>query len=695
MSLVNYETRGSIAVITVHNPPVNALSVGVPRGIVEALETGNADNAVRAFVLIGAGRGFIAGADIREFGKPLPPGEPTLHDTISAFETSAKPVVAAIHGNALGGGLETAMGCHYRVSVANANLGQPEVKLGFPPGAGGTQRLPRLIGMRKALDMVVGGSPIKASEGQTLGLIDRVIDGDLLTGAIEFAEDMLAKRDAHPTVGERALVIEEPDLFEKKRKAIARRAGGRRAPYACIECLEAAATLSFREGLAREHAIFEEMVASDESNAMRHIFFAERQASKIPGLPKGMTPRAIESGAVIGAGTMGVGIAMSFASAGIPVLITDNQQESLKRGMQTVVRNYAATVKKGRLTQSDMDRCMALITPAAALDDVRDADMVIEAVFEEMSLKKEMFKRLDGICKPGAIIASNTSYLDINEMAAETRRPELVLGTHFFSPANIMRLVEVVRTTSCSDETLATTMALVKRMRKIGVVSGVCDGFIANRMAVGYRREAWFLLEEGALPHDIDRVMESFGMAMGPLAVGDLAGLDIGWRKRRAEEGTRDPNVRYSTVADRLCEQGRFGQKTGGGFYRYEEGSRTRQRDETVEQMIVDLSAELGIERRPIGDDEILERCLYPLINEGAKILEEGIALRASDIDITWVTGMGFPDYRGGPMFYAEQKGLPEVYKTMCRYQEQQGDLWQPSALLRDLAESGRSFSDR
>ncbi len=692
MSLVNYAVEGSVAVITVDNPPVNALSIGVPRGIVEGLARGNADDAVAAFVLQGAGRGFIAGADIREFGKPHPPGEPSALDTIDALEASHKPVVAAIHGNALGGGLEVAMGCHYRVAVADANLGQPEIKLGFPPGAGGTQRLPRLVGMQKAIDMVIGGAPIKASEGHALGLIDAIIEDDLVAGAVAFAERMVAERTSHQIVGDRPVTLEDPALFEQTRSAIARRARGRRAPYACLECLEAAAALPFRAGLAREREIFEACVASEESAAMRHVFFAERQANKIPGLAKDVRPRAIERAAVVGAGTMGVGISMNFANAGIPVTLIDNDQAALDRGLATVERNYAATVSKGRLAEAEMTRRLGLITGSLELAAAGNADMVVEAVFEDMPLKKEMFRKLDGLCKADAIIASNTSYLDVDALVAETGRTGSVLGMHFFSPANVMRLLEIVRTETCSDETLATVMALAKRMRKVGVVSGVCHGFIGNRMLEGYLREAAFLIEEGALPHDVDRVMTEFGMAMGPFAVSDLAGLDIGWRKRKAAAATRDPNERYAIVADRLCEQGRFGQKTQAGYYRYEEGSRRPERDEAVESLIVEASRELGITRRAIGNDEILERCLYPLINEGAKILEEGIALRASDIDIVWITGYGFPDYRGGPMFYADQRGLAHILTAIRRYQSEHGDAWKPAARLVELAESGGRF---
>ncbi len=694
MSLVEYEVRGAIGVIAVNNPPVNALSIGVPRQIIESLAAGNADTRVTAFVLCGKGRGFVAGADIREFGKPRPEGEPDLRDTIAAIEASPKPVVAAIHGNALGGGLELAMGCHYRVAAADASLGQPEVKLGIPPGAGGTQRLPRLIGFEKALDMIVDGTPIRASEGHGLGLIDEIVHGDLGAGAAHFAEHAAAARSVHPRARESAAKPKDPMLFERKRESIARRAGARRAPYACIDCVEAAA-LPFHEGIARERAIFEECVASSEAAAMRHVFFAERAAGRVPGLEKDAA-RAIETAAVIGGGTMGRGIAIAFADTNIPILLMDADEDALQRAQAAVARSYAAAVAKGRLGQAEADRRAGLISYTLRPEDAGDADLVIEAVFEDLPLKKKTFRRLDGLCKPDAILASNTSYLDIDAMAAETGRPERVLGMHFFSPANVMRLLEVVRTATCSDETLATVMALAKRLRKVAVVSGVCDGFIANRMAVGYRREAWFLLEEGALPHQVDRVMTEFGMAMGPFAASDLAGLDIGWRKRKADEATRDKTLRYSPVADRLCEAGRFGQKTGAGFYRYQAGSRAPQRDEAVERLIAALSRELGIERRSIDDAEILARCLLPIINEGARILEEGIALRASDIDIAWVAGMGFPDYRGGPMFHADTMGPADVYDAVRRHHEQTGDVrWQPAARLRDLAEGGGRFGEQ
>ena len=693
MSLVNYQVDGNVAVITVDNPPVNAVSMGVPRGVIDHLKSANQDSAVAAVVLCGAGRGFIAGADIKEFGTSYPDGEPNLVDMIMALEASAKPVVAAIHGNALGGGLETAMGCAYRVAVPGANLGQPEVKLGLPPGAGGTQRLPRLVGMPKALDMIVGGAPIKASEGFEHGLIDRLCEGDLVADAVTYAREQVASKSSHPVVGQLAITLDDDNIFDTYRKSIARRAGGRQAPYDCIDCLQAAAELPFAQGLARESEIFYAAMASVESNAMRHVFFAERQAAKIPDVPKDVTPAEIQSAAVMGAGTMGGGIAMNFANAGIPVILLDQGQEFLDRGMATIEKNYAATVRKGRLSQEAMDRCLSLITPTLDVEDVKDADMVIEAVFEEMDIKKEVFQRFDAICKPGTILASNTSYLDVNELAAMTQRPQHVLGTHFFSPANVMRLLEIVRTDSVDHQTLATVMGLARRMRKVAVVSGVCKGFIGNRMLEGYFREAAFLIEEGALPQDVDRVMVEFGMAMGPFAVSDLAGNDIGWRKRKAEAHVRDNAVRYSCIADQLCELGRFGQKTQAGYYRYEEGSRAPIPDPEVEALIVQASAAASIERRSIDDQEILERCLYPLVNEGAKILEEGIAARASDIDTVYVNGYGFPDYRGGPMFYADSVGLDAVNAAVERYQQQHGDIWRPAQLLTRLANTGSTFN--
>lgn len=694
MALVKYSVERTVGVITVDNPPVNAVSIGVPRGVIEHLAAANHDDAVKAVVLTGAGRGFIAGADIKEFGKPRPPDEPTLRDMIGALEGSSKPVVAAIHGNALGGGLETAMGCHYRCVTEDARLGQPEVKLGLPPGAGGTQRLPRLVGMAKALQMIVVGAPISAREGFEHGLVDKLVDADLVAESIEFAEHMVAERDTHTRVRDRSIDRGAPSIFEEFRQSIEHRAGGRRAPYACIECLEAAASLPFDEGITREREIFDACMASVESQAMRHVFFAERQVAKIPDLPKETPTRPIVRAAVIGAGTMGSGIAMNFANAGIPVLLLDQEQSFLDRGLRNIEKNYASTVRKGRLTEEQMSKRLSLISPTLDIEDLREVDMVVEAVFEEMPIKLEVFKRLDEICKPGAIIASNTSYLDVNELARATSRAQDVLGTHFFSPANVMRLLEIVRTDACSREVLATVLALAKQMRKVGVISGVCNGFIGNRMLEGYLREAAFLIEEGALPKQVDRVITEFGFPMGPFAVSDLAGLDIGWRKRKADAATRDPKARYSVISDRLCEQGRFGQKTRAGYYRYESGSRVPIPDEPIETLIVEASRELGIERREIDDREILTRCLYPLINEGAQILDEGIAQRASDIDIVWINGYAFPDYRGGPMFYADTVGAAPIYDQLCRYQERHGDIWQPAPLLKRLAENGESFAD-
>ena len=692
MPFTRYELKPGIAVITLDNPPVNAISIGVPREIMSQLDQANADPDVKAVVLAGAGRGFIAGADIREFGKPRDPEEPTLRDLISALEASAKPVFTAMHGSVLGGGLELAMACHYRCATRDATLGQPEVKIGIPPGAGGTQRLPRLVGMKKALDMIVSGDPISAEDALNHGLIDHLVGADLVSEVCGYAASVVAAGDDHPRACDRELQLDDPDIFDAYRKSIERRAHGRRAPYACIECLESAVELPFADGLRREREIFDVCMMSDEAKALRYVFFAERQAGKVPGVDKSTALRDLKEAAVIGAGTMGGGITMNFANAGIPVRILDQTQDALDRGIATITKNYASTVSKGRLSQTDMDARLALITPTLEFSELGNADIVVEAVFEEMPIKLETFKQLDALCKPGAILASNTSYLDVNEIALSTSRADDILGMHFFSPANVMRLLEIVRTDTCSKEVLATVMALAKRMGKVGVVSGVCHGFIGNRMLEGYFREAAFLIEEGATPSQVDAVMTNFGMPMGPFAVSDLAGLDIGWRKRKAGEAVRNKAERYSTVADSLCEMGRYGQKTQAGYYRYEPGNRTPVPDKVVDAVIVEAAAAAGIERRAIGDDEILSRCLYPLINEGALILEEGIAARASDIDTVWVNGYGFPTYRGGPMFYADTVGAKPIYDTVCHYHQLHGDIWRPAPLLKRLAESGGSF---
>ena len=694
MSLVKYEKRGGVGLVLVDNPPVNAFSVGVPRGIMDALADAAADDEVRAVVVAGSGRTFIAGADIKRLGA-WPEGEPNLRDAIVACEASEKPVVAAIHGHALGGGLELAMACHYRVCTADARLGQPEVIIGVPPGAGGTQRLPRLVGVEKALRMILSGTPIAGSEAARIGLVDRAVEGGLIDEALAFAAERARSGGPHPKVRDRQARLDDPGIFDATRKQIERRARGRRAPYACIECVEAAVQLPFDEGLAREYEVFDVQVRSPEAAALRHVFFAERQIGKVPGVGKDVALRDIREGAVIGAGTMGSGIAMNFANAGIPVKLFDVGREQIDGAMAAIERNYASTVSKGRLSEKAMGERLARITPVLELDAVASADFVIEAVFEEMALKLETFARLDEICKPGAIIASNTSYLDVNRIAAATARASQVLGTHFFSPANVMRLLEVVRTDSVGDEVLATALALGRRMGKVPVVSGVCHGFIGNRMLEGYLREAVFLVEEGALPQDVDRVLTDFGFPMGPFAVSDLAGLDIGWRSRREHRAAEDERRYSGTIGDRLCERGRFGQKTGSGYYRYESGSRAPIPSPEVEALIMEVSAELGIERRAIADDEILSRCIYPLVNEGANVLDEGVALRAGDIDIVWLNGYGFPGHRGGPMHYADSIGIEGIYRSVCRYHDTHGAWWEPSPLLRRMAEEGSTFAER
>lgn len=674
------------------NPPVNALSVGVRRGLVECLQEALADEEAKAVVVKCAGRTFIAGADITEFGRPLE--EPGLDVVIRSLEQSPKPVIAAIHGTALGGGLETALGCHFRLAAPSAQLGLPEVKLGIIPGAGGTQALPRLIGVKPALEMITSGEPVKAARAKELGLVDEIID-EQLDGAGAFAEKVVAENVPLRRISELTISTDgAAELFAEFRKELAKSRRGFDAPQRCVDAVEAATRLPFEKGLEKEREIFIECLGSTQSAAQRHIFFAERQVSKIPDVPKDTPVKAIGTAAVVGAGTMGGGIAMNFANAGIPVYVLEVSQEALEKGLAVVKKNYAASVSKGRMSQAEMDKRMGLIRPVLSYDELRDVDIVIEAVFEEMDIKKEVFQKLDAVCKPDAILATNTSTLDINEIAAATSRPQQVIGTHFFSPANVMKLLEIVRGGKTSKEVIATAMALAKTIRKVGVLVGVCDGFVGNRMIHHYLREAMFLLEEGALPPQVDRVLYDFGMPMGPFQMSDLAGLDVGWRIRKRQAATRPKDERYSAIADKLCERGRFGQKTGAGFYRYEPGNRVPIPDPEVEALIVAESEARGIPRREIGDQEILERCIYPLINEGARILEEGIALRASDIDVIYVYGYGFPVYRGGPMFYADTVGVDVVYETICRYHERHGKLWEPAPLLTRLAEKGQSFAD-
>jgi 3-hydroxyacyl-CoA dehydrogenase len=688
---VSLERRGRVAVLTVDNPPVNALSQHVRQGLRDGLRQAGSDSAVAAVVLACAGRTFIAGADITEFGKP--PQEPALSEVLDAIEQGAKPVVAAIHGTALGGGLEVAMTCHWRVGVRAARLGQPEVKLGLLPGAGGTQRLPRLVGVEKALSMIVSGDPIGGEEAHRLGLLDELVEGDLTTAAVAFAERVVAEgrplrrvRDLDDKI---AAARGKPELFAEFRKSVARQTRGFRAPEACIKAVEGAVSLPFAQGLARERELFVELLNSPESKAQRYFFFAERESAKIPDVPADTPTRAINKVAVIGAGTMGGGIAMSFANVGIPVTVVEVAREALDRGLGIVRKNYEATASRGRLTSADVERRMGLIRGSIDFADVADADMVIEAVFEEMPLKKEVFARLDKVARPEAVLATNTSTLDVNEIAAATRRPESVIGTHFFSPANVMRLLEVVRGAKTSKTTIATAMAVGRRIGKVPVLVGVCHAFVGNRMLHQRGREAERLLLEGALPQQVDKVLYEFGFPMGPFAMGDLAGLDVGWRARKAR-GTRAP------VADRLCEMGRFGQKTGSGFYRYEGSDRTPRPDPEVERLIAEIARQEGVTRRQIPDAEILERLLYPMVNEGAKILEEGIAIRASDIDVIWVYGYGWPVYRGGPMYWADHIGLKVIRDRMPELERRTGDeRWRPAGLLSRLADQGASFLPR
>ena len=687
---VDLGTRGRVVVLTVDNPPVNALSQHVRKGLHDGIKQAIADGAVQAIVIVCSGRTFIAGADITEFGKP--PTEPSLHSVLDMIEGSPKPVVSAIHGTALGGGLEVTLACHYRVGVKSARFGLPEVKLGLLPGAGGTQRLPRVVGPQKALQMIVSGDPIGADEALRVGLIDEIVDGDDLTAAgVAFAERILSERRPLRKIRDLDAKIApargKPEIFAEFRKSVARQTRGFRAPENCIKAVEAAVNLPFAEGIKRERELFVELLSSPESKAQRYFFFAEREAAKIPDVPADTPAKDIKKAAVIGAGTMGGGIAMNFANAGIPVTVVEVAPEALERGLGLVRKNYEATASRGRLTPADVDKRMGLITGTTDFKAVADADIVIEAVFEEMPIKKEVFAKLDAICKPDAVLATNTSTLDVDEIASATKRPESVVGTHFFSPANVMRLLESVRGKKSSKTTIATAMSVGRRIGKVPVLVGVCYGFVGNRMLHQRGLQAEKLILEGAAPHQVDRVLTDFGFPMGPFAMGDLAGLDVGWRIRKGR-GVKAP------VADRICELGRFGQKTGAGYFKYEKGDRTPIPDPEVEKIIVDVATSMGITRRPIGDDEILQRLLYPMINEGAQILEEKIAIRASDIDVIWVYGYGWPVYRGGPMFWADSIGLKTLRDRLLGFKKQSGDaFWTPAPLLDRLANEGKGFT--
>src|SRR5215469_10817548 len=674
---------GEVAVVATDNPPVNALKHEVRSGLTEALAQVRDDGAVKALVVGCAGRTFFAGADITEFGKP--PQPPGLHDVIAAIEAMPKPVVAALHGTALGGGFELALACHFRVAVPGARVGLPEVKLGLLPGAGGTQRLPRLVGPEKALRMIVTGEPIGAAEAKADGIIDEIVEGDLTTAAIAFARRVVAEDRPLRLVRDREdKLIGEG--FADAAEALTRRLRGRDAPAACVEAVRNAIVLLFDDGLKRESELFRTLVGGDQSKAKRHVFFAEREAAKVPDMPDAAKPRSIAQGAVIGAGTMGGGIAMCFANAGIPVTIVETGRDLLQKGLDRVAANYRTSISRGGLDAGEMDRRMGLITGVTELDAIAGADVVIEAVFEEMDIKKRVFTDLDRIAKPNALLATNTSTLDVDEIARATARPQEVAGLHFFSPANVMRLLEIVRGAQTSFGALATAIALGRRLGKVPVTVGVCYGFVGNRMLARRSVETERLLLEGALPQEVDAAVTGFGFPMGPCAMMDLAGLDVGWRIRKGRG-------EHALIEDALCEAGHFGQKTGKGYFRYEGGSRTPLPDAEVEKIILDAASRLGINRRPIGEEEIVERMVLPMINEGARILEEGIAARPGDIDVIWVYGYGWPVWRGGPMHYADQLGLAHIRERLTYYADQsRGETLRPAPLLQRLAGQGRGF---
>jgi len=686
-SVTDLSVEDGIAILTINNPPVNALGHAVRDGIVQGMQKANADAAVKAVVLICEGRTFHAGADITEFGKP--PVAPWLPEVVEEIENVSKPTVAAIHGTALGGGLEVALGCHYRVAVPSAKCGLPEVHLGLLPGAGGTQRLPRVVGPQKALEMVTSGAHIDAKTANAAGLIDEIVpEGTLRASAIAFAKKVLAENRPLKKVRDMNEKVEaargKPEIFADFRKANARKFRGFLAPEYNIRAVEAAVNLPFDEGMKLERTLFQEAMGGVQSAAQRYVFFAEREVWKIPDLPADTPTLPIAKVGIIGAGTMGGGIAMNFANAGIPVTIVETKQEALERGLGVIRKNYETTAKRGKLKPEDVEKRMGLLTGTLELEKLADCDLVIEAVFENMDVKKEVFGKLDRIVKQGAILASNTSYLNVNEIAAATSRPEWVLGLHFFSPANVMRLLEVVRGEKTSKQVIATAMQLAKKIGKIGVLVGVCHGFVGNRMLAARQAQAQAMLLEGAMPWDVDKPLYDFGMPMGPFAMGDLAGLDIGWSKETSKS---------STVREVLCEMDRRGQKTGAGFYDYDE-QRNAKPSPVTEKIIKDFAAKAGVTPRQISEQEILERCIYPMINEGAKILEEKIAIRPSDIDIVWINGYGWPVYRGGPMFYADTVGLANVVAKLKEYAPKLGAGFTISPLLEKLAAEGKKFKD-
>jgi len=697
--LVKFTVESGVAVVTIDNPPVNALSTNVAEGLVAAIGRASRDASVSAVVLIGAGKTFVAGADIKELedqAQGRGPGAPNIHQLLKDIEDCPKPVVVAIHGTALGGGLELAMAGHYRVASADAQGGQPEVNLGIIPGAEGSQRLPRLVGVEAAVDMFVSGRPIKAPDAVRLGLFDKIIEGDLRAGAIAFARQAADSGGPHRRTRDRNEKLGSPEsnarIFAAGREQARKTRRNMIAPLRVIEAVEAAVTLPFEEGCKREREIIEQCLAGDEARALIHAFFAERAVSKVRGISPETRTYTIRKAGVIGAGTMGAGISTALANAGIPVLLKETEQSALDRGMAAVRKNYESSVKKGRLTPQEMEQRIALIKPQVTYDGFADADIIIEAVFENMSLKKQVFAEIDRSAKADCVLATNTSTLDVDEIAGATSRPNMVIGIHFFSPAHVMRLVEVVRGARTDKEIIATAMALAKRLRKVGVLVGNCRGFVGNRMMLPYMREAQFLVEEGATPSQVDQVLTDFGMAMGIFAVDDMGGIDLGWRilqdtKRLLKQGDRSP-----LVLEKLYEANRWGQKTGAGWYRNEDG-RTPLRDPEVESLIERTAKQAGIARRSVSNEEILERCIYVMINEGARILDEGFAQRAADIDTIYNTGYGFPAYRGGPMWYADTIGLRKIYDRVVEFHRQHGDYWKPAPLLERLARDGQTFA--
>jgi 3-hydroxyacyl-CoA dehydrogenase len=691
-----YEVRSGVAVITLDNPPVNGLSHETRSGIVDGVDRALADDAVTAIVVTGAGKLFSGGADIREFNTPKALAEPTLHTVIRAVEESRKPVIAAIGGTCVGGGLELSLACHFRIASTNASVALPEVKLGLLPGAGGTQRLPRAIGVEPALNMIVSGVTVPVTQLRDTALFDAIVDGDIVAEACAFADRIAAERRPLKRLRDVKLGYPNADgYFQFARNTVAAVARNLPAPPKCIDAVAAAVSKPFDEGLRYERELFRQLVVSPESRALRHAFFAERAAARVPGIAPDTPTRTIASAGVVGAGTMGTGIAIAFLSADIPVTLLEASAETLAKGVASIRAHFEGSAAKGRLTSEQAQRAIGLLSTAARHADFAAVDVVIEAVFEDLAVKEEVFRALDDVAKPGAILATNTSTLDVNRIAAATRRPQDVLGLHFFSPANVMKLLEVVRGAKTADDVLMTALALAKRIGKTAVVAGVCDGFIGNRMIEHYLRQALFLVDEGASPVQVDRALEKFGMAMGPFRMSDLAGNDVSWRIRQRRYAER-PQMRYSRIADRLCEQGRFGQKAGAGWYRYEKGRRDALPDPDVDALIDAYRTEIGVVPRAIAESEIVDRCVLALVNEGARLLEEGIALRASDVDLVYLTGYGFPLFRGGPMLYADMQGLYNVVRTMHRLAANpyaDPPFWAPAPLLARLASEGKTFN--